>query len=65
MCCMRRQQIISALRRACLDSGSLRAWAKENDVDAGYVSRVRAGKKAPGPKVLRALGFEVAYRRVK
>jgi len=43
--------------------GSLRAKAKALGVSAPYLSDLLKGHRQPGPKLLAALGLEVAYRR--
>jgi hypothetical protein len=60
-----RLDVLEILRRACADAGSLRKWASANDCSAAYVSDVLAGRRDPGPKILKALNLsrEVQVRR--
>lgn len=46
---------------------SLRAVARDFDIDPGYLSHLMKGEREPGPKILEALGLEkvVTYRRIK
>lgn len=48
-------------------AGSYRALALELDVSAGHLHHVLSGKRAPGDKLLKALGYEsetrVTYRK--
>lgn len=56
-----------ALLAAAIAREGLRAFARRAGVTPPFVSRVRDGQCAPGPKILAALGWEkvVTYRRVK
>jgi hypothetical protein len=58
------------LSTACGKAGSLRAWAREHDLSAAYVSDVLLGNRLPGPAVCEALGVEAVksatvYRKTK
>jgi hypothetical protein len=58
------------LKTACDKAGSLRAWARNNNLSPAYVSDVTLGKRAPGPSICEALGIEAvkpvtAYRKTK
>lgn len=46
------------LKAMCGNAGGMRAWGRKHDVTAAYVSRVIAGKKIPGKKLLDAMGLE-------
>ena len=39
------------------EHGSLRKVAVELGVNAGHLSRIRSGKRDPGPKMAKALGL--------
>jgi DNA-binding transcriptional regulator YdaS (Cro superfamily) len=52
------QQVVSQLRAAASAAGSQRAYAESIGVSEAYLSDVLAGRRAPGPKVLAALGLE-------
>lgn len=41
---------------AQIEATSLRKTAKKHGISAAYLSEIMLGKKAPGPKVLAALG---------
>ena len=49
------------LCRAAERAGSFRLLAAKADVSEAFVSLVRHGKREPGPKLLNALGLDVAY----
>ena len=55
---MTRAQVIHALRLA-LEGRSQAAWCREQGIAPSYLSDVLAGRRAPGPKVLGALGITV------
>jgi DNA-binding transcriptional regulator YdaS (Cro superfamily) len=63
---MKREQLISLLRKECERAGSQRAWAQANGLSAVYVSDVLSGKRAPAGRILAALGVEavIDYRRI-
>lgn len=46
------------LKATCANAGGMRAWGRLHGITAPYVSRVIAGKKLPGPKLLDALNLE-------
>lgn len=56
----------AALLAAAIEREGLRGFARRAGVSAPFVSRVRDGQSAPGPKLLAALGWEkvVTYRRL-
>lgn len=51
------QPLVTAINAAVARHGSLRAAARVLKVDAGHLSRIRAGKKAPGDALLRRLSI--------
>ncbi len=62
---MDRDQVLKLLAHACERAGSQTAWAKEAGMSAAYVCDVLQERRAPGDKVLAALGIErvTVYRR--
>jgi hypothetical protein len=68
---MTSDQVRGMLRAACKKAGSLRAWARQHDLSAAYVSDVLLGRRAPGPAILEAFGLkaervvETIYRKAK
>lgn len=46
------------LKAMCGNAGGMRAWGRKHGVTAAYVSRVIAGKRIPGKKLLDAMGLE-------
>lgn len=65
-----RKQVIAKLKEAQGDD-SLRIFGQKVDVTASYISDIYLGRRAPGPKILKFLGLEVApekfertYRKV-
>lgn len=52
-----RQDVIEVLRKE-IGKTNQKAWAKANGVSASYVNDVLQGHRAPGFKVLAALGFK-------
>ena len=46
--------------------GNQQAFAKQHDISPAYVSDVLCGRRAPGAKILAALGYErvVGYRQI-
>ena len=48
-------------------SGNRTKFSRDKGVSASYVGWVVRGKQSPGPKFLKAIGYEkvVAYRRVE
>jgi DNA-binding transcriptional regulator YdaS (Cro superfamily) len=53
------------LRRACLRSGSQKAWAAAHGVSPAYVHDALQGRREPGAKILAALGYERRVRYVR
>lgn len=58
------------LKEACNEAGSIRAWSREHDLSAAYISDIIVGRREPGPSVLSILGLEAVrhettYRKVK
>lgn len=47
-----------AILAAQIEATSLRQTAKKYGISSAYLSDIMLGKKAPGPKVLRALGIK-------
>lgn len=47
-------------------NGNAKAWCKEHDVAASYISDVMTGRREPGAKILDALGLVkvVSYEAV-
>jgi len=65
---MNRAQVVELLRR--MQAGrSLREFAENIGVSAGYLSDIYCGNRAPGPSILAILGIEktttVEYERAK
>lgn len=58
--------VIGDLRDQCDAAGGVRAWTSERGLDHSGVVRVLSGRRAPGPTLLEALGYERidAYRKV-
>lgn len=52
-----------ALRLACVEAGTIKAWALDHDISLSYVSDVLKGNREPGDKLLTAMGWkrEVIY----
>lgn len=48
--------VYATLRRA-IGTGSAAAWARKNGMSTAYLSYVLNGQKAPGPKLLAAIGL--------
>ena len=46
------------LKASCANAGGMRAWGRLHGITAAYISRVIAGKKLPGPKLLDALNLQ-------
>jgi hypothetical protein len=51
-------QVRERLRAACDKAGSIRAWARDNDVTHAYVAGVLAGTYPPTRAVTHALGLK-------
>lgn len=67
---MTEDEVRQMLRAACDKAGSQMAWANKHRITPAYVSDALAGKRHFGPRILAALGIEVAgsittYRRIK
>jgi hypothetical protein len=52
-----RADVMTELRNQIDEAGGLRAWSRENGVNAGYVSHVLRGEREPGKALLKPLGF--------
>ena len=62
------EQVRGTLSRAVKKSGSVAAWARDNDVSPGYVQDAINGRREPGGKILAALGLVAVdrqYRAIK
>lgn len=61
------EDVRELLRTACQKAGGQKHWAKEADLSAQFVGDVLKGKRAPGPRMLSALGLTatVVYDRKK
>lgn len=44
----------------CREFGSQRGWAASHGLSASYVSDILGGRRAPGPKILRALDITLS-----
>lgn len=55
---MKLVEIIELLKLKCDEAGSQARWAKENGLSQAYVNDVIRGTRAPGPKILAAVGLE-------
>ena len=58
------------LRTACEKAGSMRAWARQHQLSAAYVSDVLAERRDPGPAICDIFGIEpvkgeTTYRKAK
>lgn len=64
---MTRKQLLALLRRQCDKAGSQKAWAKAHGLSTSYLSDVLTNNRAPGWKILKALGVTAAvtYRRIR
>ena len=51
--------------RKRIDRASLRQVAKDLNISAPYLSDIMRERRAPGPKVLQALGVEVEVRTTR
>lgn len=56
-----------AMIKACQAAGSAVAWATRHGISPAYVADVRHGRRAPGYKILAALGIErtTVYRAAR
>jgi len=59
---MTKDELRERLREECYRAGSQTAWCKIHRIAPGYVSDVINGRRAPGAKVLAALGLEIAFQ---
>lgn len=58
--------LLAALSAAIATAGSQAAWCAENDISTAYVSDALNRRRAPGKKILSALGYEaVTYYHAK
>ena len=55
--------VLAAIRRVVREEGTQRNAACYFGVSAAFLSMVLRGKKAPGPKILRALGYRKTYEK--
>lgn len=56
--------LLVALAAAIAAAGSQAAWCAENNISTAYVSDALNRRRAPGKKILTALGYEaVTYYR--
>lgn len=56
-------EVRAALSSAIQRAGSLREWARRNDLSAAYVSDVMRHNRSIGEKIARALGYQVRVER--
>jgi len=54
---VQRAEVARRIRVAIQQAGSQRAWAERVGVSPVFICNVLQGKRAPGPKVLAALGL--------
>jgi hypothetical protein len=60
-------QVIKLLNKECEKAGGQREWARANDIDHAWVSRLLGGGREPGDKVLAALKLRrlpTTYERI-
>lgn len=64
---MTRDEVLTLLRAEISAAGTARDWAEKHGVSAPYISDVLNRHRAPGTKILEALGLErvVTYRKVR
>ena len=64
---MTETEVIAILRRKVHIAGTYKAYATANGLSIAYVWDVLQGRRAPGGKILDALGLErvVTYREIK
>jgi hypothetical protein len=66
---MTADDIRNLLASAVGKAGGIRAWARNNDVSAAYVSDVLAKRREPGPSICLVFGVqaerETVYRKIK
>lgn len=56
--------VISLLKIHVASAGGQSAWCRQNGVVPSYLSEVLRRKRAPGPKILDAVGVELAETRL-
>lgn len=52
------QQVISALRQACKNEGSQKAWATKHGLSSSFLTDVLQGRRGLTDRVLAALGLK-------
>lgn len=58
--------LLAVLTAAIASAGSQAAWCAKNDISTAYVSDALNRRRAPGQKILSALGYEaVTYYHAK
>lgn len=64
---MNSRDVIRLLLDECREAGAQSTWAKKHGLSASYVTDVVRGRRAPGPRLLKALGLETVtdYRKTK
>ena len=55
--------VLTAIRRVVREEGTQRNAACYLGVSEAWLSMVLRRKKAPGPKILRALGYRKSYQK--
>ena len=55
--------VLTAIRRVVRHEGTQRNAACYFGVSPAFLSMVLRGQKAPGPKILRALGYRKSYEK--
>jgi len=58
---MEMRSIVTDLRKRSTKQGQA-SVARELGVSRSYLSHILAGRRQPGPKLLRAMGFKVTYQ---
>ena len=59
-------ELLTVLSAAIAAAGSQAAWCAANDISTAYVSDALNRRRAPGQKILSALGYEaVTHYRAK
>lgn len=65
---MNAEEVVALLRQLVDAEGSAHAWARRHGVSTNYTLDALAGRRAPGPAILRAMGVEkeaATYRLVE
>lgn len=65
---MNREEVKELLRQQVDAEGSAYAWARRHGVSPAYTLDALAGRRAPGPAILQAMGVEkeaTTYRLVE